>query len=185
MKIAYCGICGSDVRSSNGPSNYRLSDPCHIASRILKRAYTLVRSLVWGNTALCVEYCLSGGTVLSDLMAGNVPSDPHAAVNRYTGARLPQIFGHEMSGTIVELGPNVEEFKVGQRVTVNAAIDDRHLGLDPCNFCSIGRHNICDRIHFYGVNIVLQHKLRDAYSSLTYGLSGQLSKRRLRRGDSA
>lgn len=57
-----------------------------------------------------------------------------------------------MSGTIMEIGQNVEGFSVGQRVTVNAAIDDRHHGLDFCDQCKDGRHNICDRIHFYGVS---------------------------------
>lgn len=116
LKIAYCGICGSDLHEYEaGPMLY-------------------------------------GGCVLHDLMAGYVPDDMYNEVNRYTGARLPQIMGHEMSGTVVELGDNVHGFELGQRVTVNAAIDDRHHGLDLCDFCSEGRYNVCDRIHFYGVN---------------------------------
>ncbi len=90
--------------------------------------------------------------MLHDLMAGNLPSDPHAAVNRYTGSKLPQIMGHELSATIIEVGSEVKGFSVGQRVTVNAAIDDRHHGMDLCEFCQSGRHNCCDRIHFYGVS---------------------------------
>ena len=74
------------------------------------------------------------------------------AVNKYTGAQLPQIIGHEMSGIITEVGKDVKGFDVGQRVTVNAAMDDRHLGFDPCEFCQSGRNNICNRITFYGVN---------------------------------
>ena len=72
--------------------------------------------------------------------------------NQYSGAELPQILGHEFSGTIIEVGAQVQSHNVGQRVTVNPAINDQQRGLDPCEFCLSGRRNICPRITFYGIN---------------------------------
>ena len=52
--------------------------------------------------------------------------------------RYPSIIGHEMSGTIVEVGENVEGFKVGDRVAVANVI--------PCGCCPMcrrGMENVC------------------------------------------
>ena len=72
--------------------------------------------------------------------------------NEYSGAALPQILGHELSGTILEVGTNVSKYKVGQRVTVNPHSSDGHRGYNPCEFCMSGRHNICVSTTFYGIN---------------------------------
>lgn len=72
--------------------------------------------------------------------------------NEYSGATLPQILGHELSGTIIEVGENVSKYKIGQRVTVNPHINDQQRGYDDCEFCGSGRHNICVRTTFYGIN---------------------------------
>ena len=71
---------------------------------------------------------------------------------KHTGAELPQILGHEISGRITEVGQDVQGFEIGQRVAVNAAVDDRHHSQQPCEFCKVGRHNICASIAFYGIN---------------------------------
>ena len=118
---------------------------------------SLSHQLIDGLTSIDIhEYlagpALYGGIDLHDVLEGKAVLGSKDAVNRYTGAKLPQIIGHEMSGTITEIGGDVEGFQVGQRVTVNAAMDDRHHGFDPCEFCNAGRPNICDRIGFYGVN---------------------------------
>ena len=43
-------------------------------------------------------------------------------------------------------------FEIGQRVTVNPAMGCRHHRQRPCEFCQIGRYNICTRSTFYGLN---------------------------------
>jgi L-iditol 2-dehydrogenase len=60
------------------------------------------------------------------------------------------IFGHEFTGTISELGKNVSNFRIGDRVVVNPNI---YCG--KCFFCERGQENFCvDRRviggHFFG-----------------------------------
>ncbi|KAJ9639070.1 hypothetical protein H2204_003978 [Knufia peltigerae] len=60
--------------------------------------------------------------------------------------------GHEMSGTVIEKGPAVQDLDVGQEVCVNPSLDDRHFGADPCPSCQAGRINLCKRWCCYGLN---------------------------------
>ena len=46
--------------------------------------------------------------------------------------------GHEWSGVIVEVGSNVGDFKVGDKVTGECTISCGH-----CDFCKSGHHNMC------------------------------------------
>ena len=46
--------------------------------------------------------------------------------------------GHEFMGTIVELGPNVDEFTVGERVAVEI-----HAGCGRCERCREGMYTSC------------------------------------------
>jgi (R,R)-butanediol dehydrogenase/meso-butanediol dehydrogenase/diacetyl reductase len=57
-----------------------------------------------------------------------------------------------MSGVIVELGSNVKDVKLGDRVVVNPAMDERHHGLESCGSCKGGRYNICKRTASYGLS---------------------------------
>jgi 2-desacetyl-2-hydroxyethyl bacteriochlorophyllide A dehydrogenase len=60
---------------------------------------------------------------------------------------LPQIMGHEMSGTISAVGPGVEGWPVGEAVTV--------MPLDPCNrcpACRAGHSHICQNLKFMGID---------------------------------
>jgi 2-desacetyl-2-hydroxyethyl bacteriochlorophyllide A dehydrogenase len=52
--------------------------------------------------------------------------------------------GHEYMGTVVALGPGVDEYKVGQRVTVEI-----HAGCGQCKRCREGMYTSC---HNYGLN---------------------------------
>src|SRR6187401_743782 len=56
-------------------------------------------------------------------------------------ARTPSPFGHEMAGTISEVGAGVTTFREGRRVVVlNSAPCDR------CFFCAQGRPELCDHL---------------------------------------
>lgn len=101
---------------------------------------------------LRVAYCGICGTDMHEYLAGPVMLARKDERNKHTGAGLPQILGHELSGTIIEVGSDVQKFQPGQRVTVNVAMDDRHHGYDPCELCRSGRHNICAHSTFYGIN---------------------------------
>ena len=52
--------------------------------------------------------------------------------------KYPIIPGHEWSGTIVEVGKNVRDFKVGDRIT-----SDVSLGCGECDECRKGHYNLC------------------------------------------
>lgn len=76
----------------------------------------------------------------------------HGETNEFSGACLPVTMGHEISGTVVEIGKSVQGLRVGQNVTVNPAMDERHHGLDSCSMCDQGKHNICARSTSYGLS---------------------------------
>lgn len=57
-----------------------------------------------------------------------------------------------MSGTVIEVGPDVNDLQVGQQVCVNPSLDDRHYGVEPCSPCSQGKRNLCKRWATYGLN---------------------------------
>ncbi|TMJ81478.1 MAG: alcohol dehydrogenase, partial [Alphaproteobacteria bacterium] len=52
--------------------------------------------------------------------------------------------GHEYMGTVVALGPAVDEYRIGQRVTVEI-----HAGCGQCKRCREGMYTAC---HNYGLN---------------------------------
>lgn len=60
---------------------------------------------------------------------------PHL-VNK--NAFYPIVPGHEWSGVIKELGNNVTEFQIGDRV-----VGDVSLGCGSCEMCKTGRFNLC------------------------------------------
>ena len=58
--------------------------------------------------------------------------------------------GHEYMGTVVELGPSVDEFQIGDRVTVEI-----HSGCGQCKRCRMGMYTSC---HNYGLNYGKKNK---------------------------
>ena len=53
--------------------------------------------------------------------------------------RPPRVTGHEISGTVVEVGENVKTFKMGDRVAVAPAVP-----CGECKFCRRGMQGMCD-----------------------------------------
>ncbi|MCK2021681.1 2,3-butanediol dehydrogenase [Microbacterium sp. kSW2-24] len=64
-----------------------------------------------------------------------------------TGSTLPQILGHEFSGTVVELGEGVDGISVGDRVAVWPIY---YCG--DCAACRHGMYNACQKIGFHGLS---------------------------------
>ncbi len=54
----------------------------------------------------------------------------------------PRVLGHEVAGEIVEVGPGIDNFKVGQRVTVT-----HHVPCNACLYCQRGQHTLCYTLH--------------------------------------
>ncbi|KAI9720723.1 MAG: hypothetical protein M1828_005603 [Chrysothrix sp. TS-e1954] len=73
------------------------------------------------------------------------PSTPHPVTNEH----IPITIGHEFSGTIVELGPDLQDasWEVGENVCVCPSI---YCG--ECVSCRIGAENACDRGGFVGLS---------------------------------
>ncbi len=97
-----------------------------------------------------------GEVVISVAWAGICGTDRHEYVgpnfiptkkpHRLTGKMAPLTLGHEFSGVIDEVGEDVVDWKVGDRVTANGT-----LCCKECDMCKKGRYNICEKLGFVGV----------------------------------
>ena len=76
-------------------------------------------------------------------------TDLHIVDGELTQPKLPLIPGHEIVGSVSELGASVVRFKVGDRVGVP------WLGwtCGKCTYCQSGRENLCDQAKFTGYTI--------------------------------
>ncbi|GGG16207.1 zinc-binding dehydrogenase [Rhodococcoides trifolii] len=81
-------------------------------------------------------FCGICGTDLHEYAFGPIviPTQPHAL----TGASAPQVFGHEFSARVVELGSNVSSVSVGDRVSVMPLIT-----CGKCYYCRRGLNHLC------------------------------------------
>jgi (R,R)-butanediol dehydrogenase/meso-butanediol dehydrogenase/diacetyl reductase len=89
-----------------------------------------------GQVQIRVAYCGICGTDLHIF---------HGAMDHRV--HMPQVLGHEMSGTIAAAGAGVEGFAAGDRVTVRP--------LDPCGrcpACRAGHGHICQNLKFIGID---------------------------------
>ncbi|WP_153769006.1 zinc-binding dehydrogenase [Labrenzia sp. CE80] len=69
--------------------------------------------------------------------------------------------GHEYMGTVAALGPGVDEFQIGDRVTVEI-----HAGCGQCKRCRMGMYTSC---HNYGLNYGENNKGHRANGFTTNG----------------
>jgi threonine dehydrogenase-like Zn-dependent dehydrogenase len=60
--------------------------------------------------------------------------------------RLPLVMGHEFSGVVMEVGPEVKNVKIGDRVTAMPV-----LYCGECYYCKNGTQNICDHRPLLGL----------------------------------
>lgn len=65
-------------------------------------------------------------------------SDLHAYKGKHQKVTFPRILGHEFSGVIEALSPEIKNFKVGDRVVV-----DTNKTCGQCPQCKAGRPNLC------------------------------------------
>jgi NADPH:quinone reductase-like Zn-dependent oxidoreductase len=70
--------------------------------------------------------------------------------NGWPGLKLemPHINGADGAGEIVSCGEDVVEFKIGERVAINA-----NLGCGQCEYCLNGQDNLCRKWHLLGETI--------------------------------
>jgi threonine 3-dehydrogenase len=59
--------------------------------------------------------------------------------------QLPTVIGHEASGVVVEVGPQVKGFKPGDRI-----VNDPLIPCGTCRQCRSGYNNMCENREIYG-----------------------------------
>jgi alcohol dehydrogenase, propanol-preferring len=76
-------------------------------------------------------------------------TDLHVVDGELTHPKLPLVPGHEIVGTVVDIGAEVHQIRVDERVGVP------WLGwtCGQCVYCQTGRENLCDQARFTGYQI--------------------------------
>lgn len=90
------------------------------------------------------------GQILIRIQAcGICRTDLHIIDGDLTEPKLPLVLGHQIVGTVIEIGSNVSRFSPGDRVGVP------WLGWScgKCEFCKTGRENLCDQARYTGYQI--------------------------------
>ncbi len=90
--------------------------------------------------------------------------------------KFPHILGHESAGTIIDIGNNCSNFKVGDRVAIEPGVP-----CGKCNYCLEGHYNCCENISFmstakkskYSEGAFLKYSIRP--SSFVYKLPDNVS----------
>ncbi len=90
-----------------------------------------------------------GQVLLKVSTCGVCRTDLHVLDGDLTEPKLPLILGHQIVGTVVQLGEGVNRFKLGQRIGVP------WLGYTDgtCRYCLRGQENLCDHPEFTGYTL--------------------------------
>ena len=91
----------------------------------------------------------AGQLLLSVRACGVCRTDLHIVDGELSRPKLPLVPGHQIVGTVAEVGENAGRFAPGDRVGVP------WLGwtCGECRYCRGGRENLCDRARFTGYDI--------------------------------
>jgi (R,R)-butanediol dehydrogenase / meso-butanediol dehydrogenase / diacetyl reductase len=98
-----------------------------------------------GEVKLRVLYNGICGSDLHEYYEG--PMTTRTTPHPLTGVKNPVIFGHELCGEVTELGPDVDDLRIGSLVAVEP--------LETCGrclSCSLGQYNHCPLVAFHGYN---------------------------------
>ncbi|MEV4641215.1 alcohol dehydrogenase catalytic domain-containing protein [Actinoplanes sp. NPDC049548] len=79
-----------------------------------------------------------GGVVVRVMATGMCRSDWHAWAGHDDEIVFPHVPGHELAGVVVEVGPEVGRWRVGDRVTVPFV-----CGCGRCRWCRAGDAQVC------------------------------------------
>lgn len=80
------------------------------------------------------------GELLVKVMASGICGSD--VMEWYRIKKAPIVLGHEIAGEIAEVGKEVEEYKVGDRVFVS-----HHVPCNTCSYCLKGQHTVCHTLH--------------------------------------
>jgi 2-desacetyl-2-hydroxyethyl bacteriochlorophyllide A dehydrogenase len=70
-------------------------------------------------------------------------SDLHLFKGKHPSVTLPSAVGHELAGEVYQIGENVKNYQVGDRVTVEPVI-----ACTQCHYCQRGAYHLCENISF-------------------------------------
>lgn len=111
------------------------------------RARSPGRNLILENMPLRV---LTGHEVRVKVAAcGVCRTDLHLVDGELPNARYPVTPGHEVIGHIVECGPQVSQWKIGDRVGIPWLASTCR----ECRYCLAGAENLCERAQFTGCTV--------------------------------
>ena len=90
----------------------------------------------------------------NDIAQAHLSSDPRIALLALP--RQPRLYlGREVVGEVIEVGPNVEFLRKGDRVSYQ--IDQCCATRDiepPCRHCAVGNHNLCENRYLPGLSAI-------------------------------
>jgi alcohol dehydrogenase, propanol-preferring len=107
------------------------------AQRSLQAVERPMPALAPGQLRLRVQAC------------GVCRTDLHIVDGELPTLRLPCVPGHEIVGSVVEVGPACLQFRVGDRVGVPWL----HAACEHCGYCESGRENLCEKALFTGWSV--------------------------------
>ena len=110
--------------------------------------------------SIAVPEPLPGQVLVRVRACGVCRTDLHVFDGELTGPNLPLVLGHEIVGTVVRVGSEVKDIRVGERIGIP------WLGwtCGACHWCRTSRENLCDRARFTGYTIdggFAQHTVAD------------------------
>ena len=90
-----------------------------------------------------------GQVLIAVSACGVCRTDLHIADGELPDPQLPLVLGHEIVGSVVDVGADVDDMAVGTHVGVP------WLGwtCGECRYCLSGRENLCDRVRFTGYHL--------------------------------
>jgi len=93
--------------------------------------------------------CGPGQVLVRVAACGVCRTDLHVLDGDLDEPKLPLVLGHEIVGSVEELGPGVDRLKPGDRIGIP------WLGwtCGECEYCLDNRENLCDRARFTGYQI--------------------------------
>lgn len=87
----------------------------------------------------------AGQVLIKIIRIGVCGSDIHVYHGKHPYTSYPVVQGHEVSGRIIEISPDVTGYRVGDAVTIQPQVV-----CGECYACRHGRYNICDSLKVMG-----------------------------------
>jgi alcohol dehydrogenase, propanol-preferring len=106
-----------------------------------------------GQALVCRELPLPtpgpGQALIKVHACGVCRTDLHVVDGELPDPKLPIIPGHEIVGTVVQQGPGIQAFRLGERI----GVPWMGFTCGECPFCRSGKENLCDHPKFTGYTL--------------------------------